>query len=523
MGRLAFVATLALLGAGCAQLLGLDTTTGAGSAVTPDAPPGTVNLEVTRLSVGASITTAPQDLTGLPVANWLVADPSDPTQLMRVAGKQVAPDTWEATIADGNPPVEFTLGSDYPDEYRRLIALPQRNLKFLYGIYEHPDPVAIPAPPDSFAVNMTLASPYATGDSFYVEAIGGWGYHPFNGAELPAPDMGLTAIAATETYAPYDGTTGAGFVPWSGRPLDALTTGDTLIGLHYRASGLIGAGEFPAFAEGSAASISETMVGVTTAPLDVMVNPATVNQRLQATRPAGGGVAMSWAVVAAPGYATASGLGPTLNSAAVVATDPGMITAPYGNPFASRGWNAMFEWVSSNNRSVTLAGGGAAYVATSGGLQDFAEVSSGLSLMTPAPLPITISVNGTALVADNMTVAMDLSKPVTLELEADTNATPTLYQFNVYNLVLDATSNTWGAHVAYVAMCSANSVTIPNDVFVAGNVYMIRGHTFVGGFPNLATGDFTTRQLPYSLGYLDGGIFTVMASGSGSGSGSGAM
>jgi hypothetical protein len=520
MGRLAFVAALAVVGSGCAQLLGLDTTTGGGgSAVAPDAPPGTVNLEVTRLSIGASVTSAPQDVTGLAVASWLVPDPSDSTQLMRVAGKQVATDTWEATIADGNPPVEFTLGSDYPTQYRRLIALPQRNIKFLYGIYEHPDPVAIPTPPDSFTVNMTLVSPYATGDAFYVEAIGGWGYHPFNGAELPAPDMGLTAISAPETYSPYDGTTGAGFVPWSGRPLNALTTGDTLVGLQYDGNQLIGAGEFPAFAEGSASTISETMVAVAAVPLDVMVNPATVNQRLQATRPAGGGVAMSWAAVAAPGYATASGLGPTLNSAVVAATDTGAITAPYGNPFASRGWNAMFEWVSSNNRSVTLSGGGAAYVATSGGLQDFAEVSSGLSLATPAPLPITLSVNGTALVADNMTLAMDLSKPVTISLEADTNATPTMYQFNVYNLVLDPTSNAWDANVAYVAYSSASSVTIPSDVFVAGQVYMIRGHTFVGGFPNIAAGDFTTRQLPFSLGYLDGGIFTAMDSGVGSGSG----
>jgi hypothetical protein len=232
---------------------------------------------------------------------------------------------------------------------------------------------------------------------------------------------------------------------------------------------------------------------------------------------------MSWAVVAAPGYATASGLGPTLNSAAVAATDTGMIVAPYGNPFASRGWNAMFEWTSSNNRSVTLAGGGTPYVATSGGLQDFAEVASGLSLATPAPLPITISVNGTALVADNMTLPMDLSKPVTIALEADTNATPTMYQFNVYNLVLDATSNAWGAHVAYVAYSATSSVTVPNDVFVAGQVYMIRGHTFVGGFPNIASGDFTARALPFSLGYLDGGIFTAMATGAGSGSGSGAQ
>jgi hypothetical protein len=517
MGRLAFVvATCAL--AGCAQLLGLDTTTGGGSAVAPDAPPGTVNLEVTRMSIGASVTTAPEDLTGLAVANWLVPDPTDSTQLVRVPGAQVGTDTWEATIATGTPPVEFTLGSDYPAPYRRLVALQQRNYKFLEAIYEHPDPVAIPSPPDSFTVSMTLVDPYATGDSFYVEAMGGWGYHPFGAAELPAPDMGLTAISAPETYEPYDGTNG--FVPWSGRPLNAITTADTLIGVHYRANALLEAGEFPAFAEGSAmaSSISETMVGVVTAPLAVTVDPATVNTRLQATRPAGAGVGETWYVVAAPGYATASGLGPQLNAAGVAVTDPGSITAPYGNPFASRGWNAMFEWVSQNNRSVALTGGGAAYVATSGGLQDYAEVSSGLTLSTPAPLPITISVNGTALVADNMTLPIDLTKPVTLALDQDTNGSPTFYQFNVYNLVLDATTMAWNANVAYVALSSTSSVTIPNDVLQDGQVYMIRGHCILGGFPGLPTGDFTQRQLPYSVGYLDGGIFTATSSGSGSGS-----
>jgi hypothetical protein len=60
-------------------------------------------------------------------------------------------------------------------------------------------------------------------------------------------------------------------------------------------------------------------------------------------------------------------------------------------------------------------------------------------------------------------------------------------------------------------LTTAKSVAIPNDVFVAGKTYMIRGHCLVDGFPGLATGDFTQRQLPLSLGYLDGGIFTVMA------------
>jgi hypothetical protein len=516
MGRIPLVACGALcgvLGAGCAQIFGLDTTSGPTTTVTPDAPPGTVTLQVVRRSIGATVSDNPADVTTLPAANWLVTG-SDGS-LTRVQAALLGSDTWDGPIPEGSPPVEFTMGSDYPDEYRRLLVLGQRNVKFLYAIYEHPNPQPPPATPDSFTVNMTLASAYATGDAFYCEAIGGWAYHPFNGAELPAPDMGLVAISAPETYAPYDGTTGAGFVAWSGRPLDAITTADTLVGLHYRGNELIEAGEFPAFDEGSGTtSISEMMVLLTTAALDVTVHPDTVAQRLGATRPAGTSLAMNWSVVAAPGFATASGLGPTLDSGAETAAGSGAaaaITAPYGNPFASRNWGAMIQWVSSNTRSVTLTGGGAAYGAVSGGFEDFATVSSGLDLNTPAPLPITISINGTALVADNMTVPLDLTKPVTLQIDQDTNSAPTLYQFNVYNMVLDAPSNTWIPHVAYVAQTTANTVVLPNDVFVDGNVYMIRGHTLVGGYPGIATGDLTMRQLPYSIAYLDGGIFTAKA------------
>jgi hypothetical protein len=110
-----------------------------------------------------------------------------------------------------------------------------------------------------------------------------------------------------------------------------------------------------------------------------------------------------------------------------------------------------------------------------------------------------------------MTVTLDLTKPVTLQIDQDTNSAPTLYQFNVYNMVLDAPSNSWIPHVAYVAQTTANTVVLPSDVFVDGNVYMIRGETLVGGFPGIATGDLTMRQLPLSVGYLDGGIFTAKA------------
>ena len=62
---LAPVAALAL--GGCAQLFGIANTTGA------DAGSDGVSLAIQRVSVGASVTTSPQDLTGQ-TADFLVGD-----------------------------------------------------------------------------------------------------------------------------------------------------------------------------------------------------------------------------------------------------------------------------------------------------------------------------------------------------------------------------------------------------------------------------------------------------------------
>ncbi len=55
------------------------------------------------------------------------------------------------------------------------------------------------------------------------------------------------------------------------------------------------------------------------------------------------------------------------------------------------------------------------------------------------------------------------------------------------------------------------SITIPNDVFVAGRTYVIGAECARGGYPFFADGNFQDRSLPYALGYLDSGVFTVAA------------
>jgi hypothetical protein len=494
---------VACVTAGCAQILGLDQTTGGGSgSSTVDAPPNTVNLEVTHMDVGASVVTSPEDLTALPVANWLVAGSGN--SITRVPGTLVGSDTWEAPIADGTPPVEFTMASDYPDTYRSMLDLGQRNLKFLNAINDHPAAAPQPTPADSLTVTMNLDVPY-NGDLLRLYDVGSWAYHDLTAAEVPV----LGGAVVGPVGIAYDTTWGS----LSGRPLTKITSVDSIVALHYTANQVVGAGEFPAFDEVTGANpITTTMQPLTMAGLSVQVHPATVDQRLTTgPRPAGPGTTLIWYVFAAPGSTIADNIGPQLNAAVIPTTDPGAITATYGNPFASKGWGSLFLWQTYNNRSVTLPGGGAAYAATSGGLQDIALVSDGLDLNTPAPLPINVSINGTQLLTDNMTIPLDLTQTVQLALDQDTSDAATVYQFNVYELRLDAASNTWGAHAIYVAMASNKTITLPNDVFANGKTYMIRAHCIVGGFPGIAEGDLTDRALPYSVGYLDAGIFVVQA------------
>src|SRR3954467_8147449 len=98
MLRLRAVAAMAPVGAalaGCAQLAGIDSTSHAGDSVS-----------VTRMSIGTTVTTAPQDLTGQS-ATYLVAS-SAATGFDRVAASPSARGRWTSNLRTPAP-VVFTL------------------------------------------------------------------------------------------------------------------------------------------------------------------------------------------------------------------------------------------------------------------------------------------------------------------------------------------------------------------------------------------------------------------------------
>ena len=66
---------LILLG-GCAQLFGIDQTTGSGGGGgSNDAPPAMASLRFVRMSIGASVVRAPQDLAGQNAVGGVGPDP----------------------------------------------------------------------------------------------------------------------------------------------------------------------------------------------------------------------------------------------------------------------------------------------------------------------------------------------------------------------------------------------------------------------------------------------------------------
>src|SRR5262245_18404871 len=99
-------AAIAILACGvcaCAQLFGLDDTTG------PDAPPAPyLSLQVDHMQLGATIVTTPQDLQGQ-TAVYLVTDPAEPSGLRRVPA-MLAANTWSAHIPAGSAAaVDYSL------------------------------------------------------------------------------------------------------------------------------------------------------------------------------------------------------------------------------------------------------------------------------------------------------------------------------------------------------------------------------------------------------------------------------
>ena len=488
MGRLAAIALASC--AGCAQIFGIDNTTG--GAAPADAPPAEVSLSFQRASIGSTIVMAPQDLS-TSMASYLVSDGENGLDLVPAA--LTPPNTWTAPIATGTPPVEFTL-PDYPTPITRVWAVPARTLTGVFGQLEHPNPTPMD-PSSTLTFQVGLPSPYA-GESLQEYSVGAWTQHTFSGAELPATNG--TAIATTISASTINSLTG--------RPLDKITSQDSVLVVRYSGNTLTGALIAPPFDQTGADTISGTMLAVAQdQTLTATIQPAAVGPRYAATRPAVANLGMAWYVIATPGSSLANASGPQLAALGVAATDSGAIDATYGNPFGSLGWRAVFEWSTNEYRSYTPPG--QPPVTAYAGMYEVDDPTPGLTASLPAALPLTISIDQTALTSDGMTVTIDPTKPVDVSFVAE-HAGATLCQLQLFALVPNAGATALVYQQVFGLSGVMPEFTVPAALFQPGKLYVLRAVDIQDSYPGIASGDLATRSLPLEVAYLDSGVFTVV-------------
>ena len=466
---------------GCAQILGLDTTSGPNV----DAPGPGAHVTITHESIGATVVDAPA--VGATVS-FLVSDGAG--SYTSVPATTSTAGQWTGDIPTGNPLVDFKV-----DGARYIYSFPTRDLHVLSAALEHPDPMPAPMPA-TLTLNVGVAATAGT-ESFTLYTVGAWSAQ---GLADPAMVTTLTQVVDYTMSTPIGG------------PLAKLTPADAVL-VYRRRSGGVGAVGNPldgVFQTSLAQTGADTLTGTLNdtavdKALDATLMPSVLATRYTAVRPAVGSLAMGVAVVAAPGYARGNVNGPTLNDLGLAITDTS-IHLPYGNPFASLGWNELVYFNSYESRTVMI---GMAPMTRYAGEQSFVAPGANLVFDWPAGLPETISLASTPLTSDNMMVTVDPTKYLPVTLLSD-KASNTFVSVDLYEVVTDAMSGALTTpFVIELASTDPTSLVLPPGVLVAGHSYFFRAVTHQGGFPNIATGDLATAAPPFHVGYNDSGVFTV--------------
>ena len=453
------VGGLVMVGAGCAQLAGISETTGDHRKVNA--------VSIQRVSIGATVVTAPLDLTGL--TGTFVVPGAQAGAYDRVPATTPAAGTWTLDRPD-RVPIEVTY-PEVPAPIPHLIDLPSPDgaVGLAFVSMEHPGRTAAP-PGATIAVSAALDGPVVAGDTFQAYTVGAWSQRA-----LPTPAVGATAL----NVAAYPFASSASL---SGRPdLDKLQPVDAFLVLRYAGPQLTAAGVAVGFDQTGVdtVTISGGLAKVTAdQTLDVKVHPTTISQRLGTLRPAtAGAFAMTWQVTAAPGAAYGAITGPQLNAGTVAAADVDLKSARFGNPFVgSRGWRSVLTVTASGTRTYMS---GMAVISLAAGIQDFIEPTAGLDLAQPPALPVLISIGGQQLSTDGQSVARPTGYTEVSFITDTTSAT-------LYGLSLDeltVTGTTVSRKPMYTAVGVAPKFVLRPELFEAGHLYTLRATVQLGGFP----------------------------------------
>lgn len=462
--------------AGCAQLFGIDTTTGGSTG-------SGASLSIERVSVGAAVTMAPQDISA-EMASFLVGDA---TGLTFEPAMDAAPGEWTASVT-GTPPALFTL-PDLPMGAQHLWALPSSAMKGHLIAFEHPN-ATMPGATSALALNVTI--PAYNGEGLSVFAVGAWMIHSLSGAELPVAMA--TSITATVPYSSFN--------PAAGNTPTRISMADVVLVLRYTGATLAGVLQATPFDQTDGTdNIGGTMTAVTADKMISIPLPTDLATRYSAVRPAVGAASQSWNVSAAPGASVGVTNGVSLNSGSPAATDT-MISASYGNPFDSLGWPAILTYGTSASRTYMLDGVAIPLNASLSAQVDAAATSAPLD----AGLPTTILLGDTTLSTDGQMVTVDQTTPVQIAFIAD-KPMNTLYTATVYELVINGMA--YERHPLLAAVSTMPTFLFPAATLQTGHTYVITAGCDQGGFTSADTGDLQTFSFPRSHGAVDSAVFTV--------------
>jgi len=471
--------------AGCAQLLGIDQTSG----TTAPAP---YTLRITQVFDGATVVDQPLDLTGQS-ATWYVLDAT--TGTLDPYPGAIVDGAWTVQLPAEPVIVEYTA-PDVPTPTPHILAVTARDLvvrEFFYG-----DPSPAPAPAGaSFMLDVTLPTAIAAGETFRLIAAGAWTTHDLvSGSEVPA--MGST-ITSTVPY--------ASFADIVGYTVPAITAADDVLLLRYVAGQLTGILAVPAFDQ--VATPPQPVTGAMTAvaadqTFTAAISPMTDSARYAAAQPAMTSFQVGWEVDAATGPNTTSGIGITLVNGTPQLTDTA-ITASYGNPFTTApNWPVLVDYNTTTYRTYMI--GMTTPVGFAAGLYTYTNDAAGQTLDLPAGLPTLVSLDKQALASDGMTITLPSGQPVELGFTADRTANSS-YVFQIGEITVGGS----GAVRTPIAdaWSSTPDIVVPPALFVSGHSYVVRAVCLSGGLPNVASGDYLTSMYPVSIGYLDSALFTV--------------
>jgi hypothetical protein len=484
-------ALLLLAASGCAQLFGIDETSG------PTIDPSRVSLTMQRWSIGASVSKNPLDMSKQ-TADFLVDDGAG--NYTKLPGENTATDVLSAALpAPATPPVLFSL-PDLGTPFKRLWANPARDRRGVFAVHEHPSPQP-PSPSSQIMLTATLPSGYASGESFRVEVIGAWMLRGLASGELPAPDLGNMNINTTLPFSSFSRITGS--------PAARITSQDVVVVERYMGNRLTGVYQVPPFDQTDGTDpINANLVAVpTNKSVSATVTPPTYMQRFSAVRPSVSGLGMSWVITAAPGWSIGSNAGPLLNAANVAMTDT-MISTTWGNPYESLDWRSLLQFNTSSSRSYMFMG---IAMGLSAQMYVNAEPGMGMTLDMPAGLPINIRVNQVPLSTDGMSVMLDLTKPVEVDAITD-RPNATTYYVSVYEVALSMDGMSVERKLLVdAAFTGEPKIKLPPELFQIGHYYYFDFRCMQGGYMNGATGDFQTLTLPYSVSRADSAVFQVVA------------